>query len=139
MNEHGQAVADNFYWLSAQMDTLDWNTYSWFYTPSKEFANFRPLSELPPVKLEMAKKFLRNEGAYQVWQITLKNTSDKLSFFNELQLMNESLTDNVLPVLWSDNYLSLLPYEVKMITVRYPEDQNARIQLQSVNGEVKIF
>ncbi|WP_130856105.1 glycoside hydrolase family 2 protein [Olivibacter jilunii] len=139
LNEHGQAVADNFYWLSAQMDTLDWNTYSWFYTPSKEFANFRPLSELPPVKLEMAKKFLRNEGAYQVWQITLKNTSDKLSFFNELQLMNESLTDNVLPVLWSDNYLSLLPYEVKMITVRYPEDQNARIQLQSVNGEVKIF
>lgn len=139
INAQGQQVADNFYWLSAQMDKLDWDTYSWFYTPSKEYADFRSIAKLAPVVLETAKKFIRNEGAYQVWELRLKNTSEQLSFFNELQLMDEQLKDNILPVLWSDNYFSLLPHTAKTITVRYPKDKQARIQLQSVNGKAKVF
>ena len=56
-------------------------------------------------------------------QVTLQNTSSKVAFFIRLKLMrrgtgNES-GEQVVPVLWEDNYVSLLPGETKQLTAKY--------------------
>jgi Exo-beta-D-glucosaminidase Ig-fold domain len=49
----------------------------------------------------------------------LHNASDKLAFLVRLSLRNESTTDEVLPVLWDDNYVSLLPGESREVAANY--------------------
>jgi len=138
-NTENQVIGDNFYWLSSKMDQLDWETYSWFYTPTKQFADFTPLSSLPKSTLSLSKENLSENKGYQVWKIHCINNSNTISFFNELQLLDEQLQDNILPVIWSDNYFSLLPRESKTIEVRFPVGKKARIQLQSMNGKTAYF
>ena len=49
--------------------------------------------------------------------VELSNNSKVLSFFNEMTLVVDDYTA-VLPVIWSDNYISLLPNETKTIEVK---------------------
>jgi exo-1,4-beta-D-glucosaminidase len=51
----------------------------------------------------------------------LTNTSDKVAFFIEMQLNKGDTSDPVLPVLWDDNYVSLLPGETKTIKATFAE------------------
>ena len=47
----GRTVSSNFYWLSTKPDVPDWEKSTWFYTPSKSFADLRALAGLPAVDL----------------------------------------------------------------------------------------
>ncbi|HEV7350942.1 glycosyl hydrolase 2 galactose-binding domain-containing protein [Telluribacter sp.] len=116
-DEAGNAVAENFYWLASRPDLLDWSKYFWYYTPQKQYADFTALNTLPRVPVQAEKKVVRHEDEYEV-AVTLKNPSDKVAFFVELELAQGPDGSAVLPVFWSDNYVSLLPGESKTLTVR---------------------
>ncbi|WP_247236720.1 glycosyl hydrolase 2 galactose-binding domain-containing protein [Telluribacter sp. SYSU D00476] len=113
----GRVVADNFYWLASRPDQLDWNKYFWYYTPQKQYADFSALSTLPQVPVQAEKKVIRHGDESEV-AVTLKNPSAHLAFFIELELAQGADGPAVLPVYWSDNYVSLLPGESKTLTVR---------------------
>ncbi len=49
----------------------------------------------------------------------LHNPSKSLAFFVRLKVNKGKGGDEVLPVLWEDNYVSLLPGEQREITARY--------------------
>jgi exo-1,4-beta-D-glucosaminidase len=112
----GQAVADNFYWLSSKPDVLDPAHNTEPYMPNKSFADFTALADLPPAKVKLTSAFQRGGG-----QVTLTNSSDKLAFFLELQLNRGDSKEPVAPVFWDDNYLSLLPGESRTVTVRFAD------------------
>ena len=40
-------VSRNFYWLSTKPETLDWDKSTWYHTPTKTFADFTALNQLP--------------------------------------------------------------------------------------------
>jgi exo-1,4-beta-D-glucosaminidase len=131
LDEQGTRVADNFYWLATRPDQLDWSKYFWYYTPQKQYADFTALERLPKVPLRARKETVPGESEWQT-TVTLSNTSGKLAFFVELELTEGTSGADagaaILPVFWSDNYVSLLPGETKTVIVKYPAPaaQNAR-------------
>jgi exo-1,4-beta-D-glucosaminidase len=114
----GKIVGQNLYWLSTKAETLDWAKSNWYTTPTISFADFTALNELPKVKLNVA---TRNEraGESQLTHVTLENPSKNLAFFVRLKVNKGKGGEEILPVFWEDNYVSLLPGEKREITARF--------------------
>jgi len=110
----GAEVARNFYWLSTEPDVLDYENNLWFVTPTKEFADFTALDDLPGVELEVSATADGSEVTVQ-----LGNSTDALAFFVELRVVDGD-GNSILPVLWDDNYVSILPGESRELTARFP-------------------
>jgi exo-1,4-beta-D-glucosaminidase len=58
-------------------------------------------------------------GAEEVARVTISNPSRSLAFFVHLQIKQGSSERDVLPVVWQDNYISLLPGEHREVTATY--------------------
>jgi len=113
-DETNKELSSNFYWLSTKEDVLDIENSEWFITPNKSYADFSSLNSMPETKIDVSHKFSEN-GNDKTLTVVLENKSDKLAFFIELQLTNSATGQSILPVFWSDNYISLLPGETKTI------------------------
>ncbi len=119
----GHLVSSNFYWLSTKPDVLDWSHSTWYYTPASVFANFTALHTLPRLELTLsATSQINGDGEYT--RATIQNPSQSLAFMVHLKVMkvmpgaDEDDPDDlaeVLPVIWEDNYISLLPGEKRTI------------------------
>jgi len=127
----GKLVSDNFYWLSTQGDTLDKPRQGsdWYYTPTKQFADFKALNMLPPVKLNVIAK--SSGGAREhTTHVTVENPGKSLAFMIHLKVKNSNAAVNedgeFLPVIWSDNYFSLLPGEKREVTATYTLPRHAK-------------
>ncbi|MBV9927277.1 MAG: glycosyl hydrolase family 2 [Acidobacteria bacterium] len=114
----GAVVSSNFYWLSTQEDALDWEHSTWYYTPASAYADYTQLASLPPAALNVSGRVVRR-GEDEVAHVTLENTGRGLAFFVRLQVQRGPGGEEVLPVLWQDNYVSLLPGERREVTARY--------------------
>jgi exo-1,4-beta-D-glucosaminidase len=112
----GRTVSTNFYWLSAKDDVLDWSKSTWWYTPVTAYADMTRLETLPPATLIT---FGRRErrGADEIAHVVVSNPGRHLAFFTRLQIKQGD--DEVLPVIWQDNYFSLMPGEKREITASY--------------------
>ena len=67
--------------------------------------------------------------------MTLENPSATLAFFVHLAVRKGAGGEEVLPVLWDDNYVTLLPGETREIAARYaPKDLGAAKPVVSVEG-----
>jgi len=117
----GKTVSDNFYWLSAKPDTLDWaHKQDTVYTPQAEFGDLTGLNSLPQIKLQ-SNAVLEQKPASTVGvaHVRVKNTSSSVAFQVRLRLANKKDGLDVVPVFWDDNYFSLLPGEERTISVTY--------------------
>jgi exo-1,4-beta-D-glucosaminidase len=114
----GKLVSDNFYWLSAKEDTLDWKRrQDTVYTPQAEFADLTGLEGLPQVYVGQTTGYKQIAGKVKV-EVTLKNTGNAVAFMVHARLVDEKGAD-IVPVFWSENYVSLLPGESKTIYAEY--------------------
>jgi exo-1,4-beta-D-glucosaminidase len=114
----GKLVGSNFYWLSSKPETLDWEKSNWYTTPTASYADYTALSQLPKVKLNVA-HHTEHKGEDAVTHVTLENPSKSLAFFVRLKVDKGKGGAEVLPVLWQDNYISLLPGERREVTATY--------------------
>ncbi|HNW56669.1 MAG TPA: glycoside hydrolase family 2 TIM barrel-domain containing protein [Bacteroidales bacterium] len=99
---NGNIVSDNFYWFSSVKDRVD----------------LSEISGMPKVRLEIYQN-LTWENDEGVMEVKVKNPSDKLAFFNRLLITKGEGGEEVLPTFWTDNFFSLLPGEVKIVTARF--------------------
>ncbi len=114
----GKLVGSNFYWLSTKPETLDWTKSNWYMTPTASYADYTSLARLPKVKLNVSRRSeVRGEDA--VTRVTVENPSKTPAFFVRLKLDKEKGGEEILPVVWQDNYISLLPGEKREITASY--------------------
>ena len=114
----GREVGSNFYWLSAKPEKLDWRKSNWYTTPTSEFADFTSLRGLPKVKLNVTSRYTRN-GEQSQTTVTLDNANKSVAFFVRLKVTKGTGGPEILPVIWQDNYISLLPGEKRNITASY--------------------
>jgi exo-1,4-beta-D-glucosaminidase len=114
----GKLVGSNFYWLSTKPETLDWEKSNWYTTPTASYADYTALSQLPKVKLSVA-HHTEHKGEEAVTHVTLVNSSKSLAFFVRLKVDKGKGGEEILPVLWQDNYFSLLPGERREVTATY--------------------
>ena len=111
-------VGSNFYWLSTAPETLDWQKSNWFTTPTATYADFTALKQLPKVKLNV-RSSSETKGGDEITTVRLQNASKNLAFFVRLKVTKGEGGEEILPVLWQDNYISLLPGESRQITATY--------------------
>jgi exo-1,4-beta-D-glucosaminidase len=112
-------LSRNFYWLSARPDVFDWAASTWYMTPLREYADFSALASLQSAPPRVDRFTVNRYGDEERAHVVLHNPSDRISFFNRLMITKGTQGDEVLPILWEDNYLTLLPGERRTITARY--------------------
>ncbi|KAA3659270.1 MAG: hypothetical protein DWQ10_09180 [Calditrichaeota bacterium] len=126
---------DNFYWLAATPDVLDYGAKfdDWaFYTPTKSFADLTKLLAMPNAKIDIDSELDENDAGIEM-AVTISNPGEHLAFFIELHAINSSTKAHILPVNWRDNYISLLPGEKRTLQVNFP-----RYALGDANPEIVI-
>ena len=70
------------------------------------------------MKLKVADHTER-KGEEAITHVTLENPSKSLAFFVRLKVNKGKGGDEILPVVWQDNYISLLPGEKREVTATY--------------------
>ena len=115
---NGKVVGSNFYWLSTKPEVIDWEKSNWYTTPTASFADYTALSQLPKVALKVSSRS-ELKGGEQVTHVTVENPGKTLAFFVRLKVDKGKGGEEVLPVLWQDNYFSLLPGEKREVTATY--------------------
>ena len=132
-DKNGKEISSNFYWLSTKEDVLDFENSDWFITPNKSYADFTSLNSMPKTKIETDYMFSGN-GNKKSLSVHLINNTDKIAFFIELQLKNSETGKSILPIFWSDNYITLLPGESKTITADFETEFNTNKLTFSYKG-----
>ncbi|HEV3510180.1 MAG TPA: glycosyl hydrolase family 2 [Candidatus Sulfotelmatobacter sp.] len=132
----GQIKSRNFYWLSTKPETIDWSRQeedptgeydisTW--SPTKTFADYTELNKLPRVDLDVTAQNKR-DGQEGSTTVTVHNPTATLALAVHLavnrsssgRVSREGEADNeILPVLWQDNYFALLPGETRQVTATY--------------------
>lgn len=128
-------LSENFYWLSKQGDTLDKprEGSDWYYTPTKQFADFKALNTLPPVKLDVTARSDR-KGDESFTRVIIRNPSKSLAFMVHLKVNDGKSGEEILPVIWEDNYFSLLPGEKREVTATYAMSRGRAKSTVEVTG-----
>jgi exo-1,4-beta-D-glucosaminidase len=141
-DSNGKLMSSNFYWLSTKPDTLDWKGSTWYYTPMLSSADFTELHQLPVIDLTMSATS-QVHGDSELTRVTLRNPSKSLAFLAHVKVMrtlrgsdedDEPYRGEVLPVLWSDNYVSLMPGETRELTATYRPDSEKERSAIEVDG-----
>ena len=73
---------------------------------------------MPKVKLKVT-DHSENKGEEEITHVTLENPSKSLAFFVRLKVDKGAKGEEILPVVWEDNYISLLPGEKREVTATY--------------------
>lgn len=105
-DKEGRLVADNFYW-----------------TNGTQPLHYEALGQLPKSQLRLSN--VKREGR-QV-SFTLANVGRGVAFANRLRLVKAKGGERVLPVLWSDNYLTLMPGEQRCVSLELPTDDAVQL------------
>lgn len=135
IDKSGKEIDNNFYWISPKADILDYEDTSeaWFVTtPSKQYADFTALNTMPKVEVESEMLVEKHEGK-TYFKVNLKNKSDKIAFFIHVSINDSNTGETILPVIWSDNYISLLPHESRKLTAEIKNEK-----LKNINTSLVI-
>ena len=117
-DEAGRPVSDNFYWRANAEHPDD----------------LRALNNLQTMMLD-AGVARHDAGATSVLTVTLHNPGTQVALMTHLQLRRGASNERVLPVYYSDNYVSLVPGESKTITVEAAKsDLKGELPLIVVDG-----
>jgi mannosylglycoprotein endo-beta-mannosidase len=126
----GQLLSSNFYWQHVAQDQFD------------------GLMKLPRVTLD-AETSARVEGANTLLTVTLHNNTPNVALLAHLQLHQKGSGKRVLPVFYSDNYISLVPGESSTVTIEAAtkdlqgdqplvEVDGFNVDVKSIDGPVAI-
>ena len=117
-NGNRQVVSTNFYWLSAKKNGYDWEKTTYRYTPVTSYEDLTALQTLPKAgTLQLSARVKKGAEGLLV-RVKLQNPSDHLAFQVRLGIKPANQESEVLPVFWDDNYIELMPKELREITAR---------------------
>jgi exo-1,4-beta-D-glucosaminidase len=124
----GKAVSRNVYWLSTQPDTLDWAHSNWYLTPLTQYADLTALQSLPTATSEV-RATMRRTGADDMVTVTLTvpASSPGVALFQHLSIRRSADGKAELPILWSDNDVTLWPGESLTVTAHLATEGPAPI------------
>ncbi len=118
-NASNQVVSNNLYWYSTTPDALR-NKSNWYSTAVGTYANLTGLNSLAANNNLTASAARSLAGGQETVTITLTNTSaTNIAFFLRPEVTAGNNGLEVLPVTYTDNYVSLFPGESITITARY--------------------
>lgn len=121
-------LSRNVYWLSSSLDKLDWDHSTWFYTPVSSWSDLKSLKNLETASVSVSVGAAASGSS----TVTLKNQASVTAFFVRLNLVNAD-GDDIVPVIWSDNYITLWPDETMELTVSHDSAGSASVEVSGWN------
>lgn len=147
-NKLGERVVENTYWQSTTNDDI--GGYGGRIPDDnppldpkkvKGWANFTALNTMPKVKLQMSGSMHSSEGSDEA-TITLHNPSRYVAFFERVEVTKGKGGDEVLPITYSDNDVTLFPGETLVVTGKYNQKllggQQAWLKLHGYNTNQEV-
>jgi exo-1,4-beta-D-glucosaminidase len=133
----GRVVSTNFYWLPKTLSTFDWAVEHQkdhpYYTAVTSYEDLLQLNQLRKVRVDATALLSRAHDGDEV-RVRIKNPSSELAFQIRLALVDAESGEEILPVLWEDNYVSLLPGESRTVIARHAAPAQARALRLEING-----
>jgi exo-1,4-beta-D-glucosaminidase len=115
----GKTVSTNFYWLSAKKTVYDWNKTTYRFTPAASYEDFTALQMLSKTRaLNVLASIDPGDEGHAV-RVKLNNPGDQLAFQVRLAIGRRGEDAEILPVLWQDNYIELMPGEEREVTAQF--------------------
>lgn len=131
----GKQLVDNVYWQSTQGDDLgDPKNDNAFQLKMASWANMTALNTMPRVKLELSAGETHLNGKTHV-TIRLHNPTGHIAFFERATITGTKDGDEILPIEYSDNYVTVFPHETIEIdgTVRDAAGRPSWVRLSGYN------
>ncbi len=136
----GTPVTHNVYWLSTQTDALDWPHSNWYLTPVTRYADLSALQSLPTTTTQV-RATMRHEGAQSIASVTLSvpSSAKAVALFQHVSIRRSAGGEPLLPVLWSDNDVTLWPGESLTLTARFtaPAAATPVVEVSGWNAELR--
>jgi len=126
-NAAGKIKDINWYWLSTKPDVLNWKKSKWYMTPETSYTNFSALQNIGKTALKVS--YQTESGADTTRHaVTITNTGKTVAFQVHLRALKGKDGDDILPVIFSDNYLELAPGETRVIHCKYADKDAAHAE-----------
>ncbi len=132
LSRQGHELDRNVYWLSTQQDVVDWpKTIGNPQATMSQYADLSQLSGLPAAQIRVSARTHHHpaaDGTDTVTDVTITNTSSQptVGFFLRADVRrgtparSPAAGDNqVLPIVWSDNDVTLWPGESETLRASY--------------------
>jgi exo-1,4-beta-D-glucosaminidase len=127
-NALGKIVSQNFYWIPSKLTVFDWPKTEYTYTPAITYANMQALRTLPKSQIRASLTTTNH-----ILHVLLENPSHSLAFQVEVQGFTED-GKPIIPLLWSDDFVELMPGEHRDLTAELPKATNASQASVIVSG-----
>ena len=125
----GEVVSRNFYWVPSQLTEFDWEKTDYTHTPASRHDDLTALRGLPEARIEST-MIQSQDGTLRV---QLHNPSKALAFQVAVTAADEKGQD-VVPILWSDNYIELMPGETRILSASLPVAHSLLVKFIMVSG-----
>jgi exo-1,4-beta-D-glucosaminidase len=103
----GARLSENVYWQSQQLDDLGDPRNDWpFELRQSNWADMTPLNHMTPTPLEVSAR-RGTDGVV----VRLHNPTPQIAFFERVEAMPTPDGDEILPIQYSDNYVTVFPGE----------------------------
>jgi exo-1,4-beta-D-glucosaminidase len=114
----GEVKSVNWYWLSKKGDVLNWKKSKWYMTPETSYTDFSALQKLAKTSLQVS--YYTAKGTDSTYHgVTITNTGKTVAYQVHLRALKGKDGEDVLPVIFSDNYIELAPGESRVIRCIY--------------------
>jgi exo-1,4-beta-D-glucosaminidase len=115
----GNLLVDNSYWSSSMDDDLgDVKNDIQFTTNLAQWGDLTPLNTMPRATVKASAVFstTNNDGEAT---ITLTNVTHRIAFFVRAEIIQGRAGNEILPITYSDNYVTLFPLETRTIKAHF--------------------
>ena len=130
----GREIDRNVYWLSSKPDVLDLPSSTWWYTPTTASADLTGLQDLPPAQVRRQTRTTPLPGGRLRTELTLTNTGTTVALAIRAAVRRGASGPEVLPIAWSDNYVTLWPGESTTLRAEYRRSDLHGAQPQATIG-----
>ncbi len=114
--ENGNLLSDNVYWASTTEDDLgDIKKDEQFKTDLARWADMSALNTMPKAEVEVTSSVAWKDDT-GLATIALSNNSSHVAFFLRAEITKGQNGQEVLPITYDDNYVTVFPHEKRTIT-----------------------
>jgi exo-1,4-beta-D-glucosaminidase len=134
-------LADNVYWQSTNDDDLgDPRNDEQFKTTLVKWADLSALSRMPSTLLELKGEISQNNGESTA-RFTLTNPTAHIAFFLRAEITKGLDGEEILPITYDDNYLTVFPHESLTLTARFRTERGVSpaLRVEGLNVRKQLF
>ena len=114
--KHGQSLSENYYIVS------------------KEDSDVQAINRLPQVGLDCSMYKTSNDSDRNMLQVELKNNCRSIAYMANVTLYDSVKNARILPAFYSDNYMTFLPGESKIVNIDYGNNNSCNAVKVKVDG-----